>query len=84
MCSPKLWCVLLISFCIAPGPLAFAQNAKPAGGSTTNAASEEEVQQLRREVAELKALIQRLAPAAGAAPTTAAAPTPATAANAAL
>src|SRR5580698_5254372 len=79
MCSPKLWCVLLISFCIAPGPLAFAQNAKPAGGSTTNAASEEEVQQLRREVAELKALIQRLAPAAAAGtapPTTgAAAPT---------
>src|SRR5580658_9306106 len=63
MCSPKLWCVLLVSFCIAPGPLAFAQNATPAGGSTAKAASEDEVQQLRREVAELKALIQRLAPA---------------------
>ena len=84
MCSPKLWCVLLISFCTMPGPLAFAQNVKPAGGSTANAASEDEVQQLRREVAELKALIQRLAPA-GSAPTTGtaapatgtAAPTPA-------
>src|SRR5580700_2597683 len=75
MCSPKLWCVLLVSFCIAPGPLAFAQNATPAGGSTTNAASEEEVQQLRREVAELKALIQRLAPAGSAAATGTTAPT---------
>jgi phosphate-selective porin len=82
MCSPKLWCVLLISFCTMPGPLAFAQNVKPAGGSTANAASEDEVQQLRREVAELKALIQRLAPA-GSAPTTGtAAPTTGTAAPA--
>src|SRR5580700_10393538 len=75
MCSPKLWCVLLISFCIAPGPLAFAQNARPAGSSTTNVASEDEVQQLRREVAELKALIQRLAPAGSAAATGTTAPT---------
>jgi phosphate-selective porin len=95
MCSPKLWCVLLISFCIAPGPLAFAQSAKPAGSgtptSTGNAASEDEVQQLRREVAELRALIQRLVPAgtvppSGAPPSTAAppqanAPAPATRAD---
>jgi phosphate-selective porin len=90
MCSPKLWCVLLVSFCIAPGPLAFAQSAKPAGNatpstSTGSAASEDEVQQLRREVAELRALIQRLAPAgvppSPAAPPEAVAPAPATRAD---
>lgn len=69
MCSPKSWCVLLIACCVASGPLAFAQSAKPADGSTSKAASEDEVQQLRREVTELKALIQRLVPA-GSAPTT--------------
>jgi phosphate-selective porin OprO and OprP len=72
MYSPKLWCVLLVLVCIVPGPLALAQNTSPAAGSTpssSKAATEDEVQQLRREVAELKALIQRLAPA-GAASTT--------------
>jgi phosphate-selective porin len=74
MCSPKLWCVLLVLFCIVPGPPTFAQSGKPADDSTASkstdtAASEDEVRQLRREVAELRALIQRLAPPAnGAAP----------------
>jgi len=63
-------------FFVACGPLAFAQSAKPSDDSTQSnptakAASEEEVQQLRREVAELKAQIQRLvtasAPAQGGA-----------------
>jgi phosphate-selective porin len=62
---PKFFGVLLASFLFASGPLAFAQSAKPAGDSTQPkaapvAASEEEVQQLRREVAELKTQIQRL------------------------
>jgi phosphate-selective porin len=57
MYSPKLWCVLLITYCIAPGPLAFAQSTKPAGSS---AASTDDVAQLRREVAELRAELQRL------------------------
>src|SRR4029077_4998031 len=65
MRSPKLWAVLLASLFIASGPLAFAQSAKPSDDSAqpkpaTAAATEEEVQQLRREVAELKAQIQRL------------------------
>src|SRR6202453_226479 len=73
MRSPKLWCVLLALFCIAPGPLAFAQSAKPSDDptqskSTPKAATEEEVQQLRREVAELKAQIQRLVAASSPAP----------------
>jgi phosphate-selective porin len=62
---PKFFGVLLASFLFASTPLAFAQSAKPAGDSTQPkaapvAASEEEVQQLRREVAELKTQIQRL------------------------
>ena len=65
MRSPKWWCVLVTLFCVATGPVAFGQNAKPsdtstASQSTGKAATEEEVQQLRREVAELKAQIQRL------------------------
>jgi phosphate-selective porin OprO and OprP len=65
MRSPKLWAVLLASLFIASGPLAFAQSAKPSDDSAqpkpaTAAATEEEVQQLRREVAELKVQIQRL------------------------
>jgi phosphate-selective porin len=65
MRSPKWWCVLVILICAAAGPVAFGQSAKPSDDatqskSTGNAASEEEVQQLRREVAELKAQIQRL------------------------
>ncbi len=74
MCSPKLWCVLLIVLCVAPGPPALAQSVKPTGNatpstSTGSVASEEEVQQLRREVAELKALIKQLS-AASSAPAT--------------
>jgi phosphate-selective porin len=71
------WSFVLVSlFFVACGPLAFAQSAKPSDDSTQSnptakAASEEEVQQLRREVAELKAQIQRLvtasAPAQGGA-----------------
>jgi phosphate-selective porin len=69
MCSPKLWCVLLASFCIAPGPLALAQSAKPAGDltptSTSKVAVGDDIQQLRREVAELRAQVQRLLQASG-------------------
>ena len=65
MRSPKFWGVVLASLLLASGPLAFAQSSKPSDGSsqpksTATAASEEEVQQLRREVAELKAQVQRL------------------------
>jgi phosphate-selective porin len=65
MRSPKWWCVLVTLFCVAAGPVAFGQSAKTSGDSTApqstaKAATEEEVQQLRREVAELKAQIQRL------------------------
>jgi len=74
MRSLKWSFVLVTLFFVACGPLAFAQSAKPSDDSTQSnptakAASEEEVQQLRREVAELKAQIQRLvtasAPAQG-------------------
>src|ERR1700733_10511656 len=76
MRSLKWSFVLVTLFFVACGPLAFAQSAKPSDDSTQSnptakAASEEEVQQLRREVAELKAQIQRLvtasAPAQGGA-----------------
>ena len=76
MRSPKWSFVLVTLFFVACGPLAFAQSAKPSddstqSNSTAKAASEEEVQQLRREVAELKAQIQKLvtasAPAQGGA-----------------
>ncbi len=65
MRSLKWSFVLVTLFFVACGPLAFAQSAKPSDDSTQSnppakAASEEEVQQLRREVAELKAQIQRL------------------------
>ncbi len=65
MRSPKWWCVLVALFCVAPGPLVFAQSAKPSDDTAQSkpapkAATEDEVQQLRREVAELKAQIQRL------------------------
>ncbi len=64
MRSPKLRGVLLASLFVVSGPLAFAQSAKPtADPAQPKAASEEEVQQLRREIAELKAQIQRLVPA---------------------
>jgi phosphate-selective porin OprO/OprP len=73
MCSPKLWCVLLILFWIAPDPLAFAQTASPTTDSTpakskSKVAHEDEVQQLRREVAELKAQLQQLIQASQGAP----------------
>ena len=73
MCSPKLWCVLLILFWIAPDPLAFAQNANQTNDSTPSkpkakVVREDEVQQLRREVAELKAQLQQLIKASHAGP----------------
>jgi len=51
--------------CVATGPVAFGQSAKPSDDSTpaksaSAPATEEEVQQLRHEVADLKAQIQRL------------------------
>ena len=65
MYSPKLWCVLLGFSCIAAGPLASAQSARPdddasASDSTASAAAENDVRQMRREIAELHAQIQRL------------------------
>src|ERR1700688_2928460 len=89
MYSPKSWCVLLIVFCIAPGPLTFAQGAKPPGDSTAKGATGEDVKELRREVEELRAQVQRLLQASGqkepAVPSTAppapAAPAPATRAD---
>jgi phosphate-selective porin len=90
MCSPKLWCVLLILFCVAPGPLAFAQSAKPADDSTTSlpkprskAKTEDEVRQLRREVEELRAQIQQLVQAGAQNKPAVAAPPPAPVAAAA-
>jgi len=67
MYSPKLWCVLLSLSFIAPAPLVFAQSASPAGASsaTGQAASEDDVRELRREVAELKAQLQQLLQAQG-------------------
>ncbi len=70
MRSPKLWCVLVTFVCLAAAPLAFAQSDKPAGDaaqakSTAKPATEDEVQQLRSEVAELKTQIQRLVQASG-------------------
>jgi phosphate-selective porin len=64
MYSPKLWCVLLTLFCIAPGPRAFAQDAKPTS-SPARSASTDDVTQLRREVEELRAQVQRLLQASG-------------------
>jgi len=65
MRSPKWWCLLAVLICVAAGPVAFGQSEKPSDDptqskSTGKAATEEEVQQLRREVAELKTQIQRL------------------------
>jgi len=53
MYSPKPWHVLLILCCIATGPVAYAQQ-------TPKPANEDEVAELRREVAELKAQLQQL------------------------
>src|SRR5580658_306503 len=79
MCSPKLWSALLILSCVAPGTLAFAQSAGPGG----QAASEDEVGQLRREVEELKAQLRQLLQNNGQAASTAPAASPATPATAA-
>src|ERR1700693_6112899 len=68
------WSFLLVAlFFVVTGPVAFAQSAKLADDSTQakaapKAATEDEVQQLRREVAELKAQIQRLVAASAPAP----------------
>ncbi len=54
--------VLLVVF-MAPGSLAHAQGTEPASkadGSTSGSATKEEVNELRREVAELKAEIRHL------------------------
>src|SRR5215472_5481909 len=61
MRSRKAWMVLMACFVLASTPRAFAQSAKPtADPAPQKAATEEEVQQLRKEVAELKAQIQQL------------------------
>jgi phosphate-selective porin len=65
MYSPKSWCVLLIVFCMAPGPLTLAQSAKPAGDSAAKGAAGDDVKELRREVEELRAQVQRLLQASG-------------------
>jgi phosphate-selective porin len=55
--------LLLFVWFAATGSIAYAQSEKQAAdssGAASGAASEEEVQQLRREVAELKAQIQKL------------------------
>ena len=72
MYSPKPWHVLLLLCCLSPIPQALAQAVKPAG--------EDEVAELRREIAELKAQIQALQSAQANAPAPAAAAAPAPAA----
>jgi phosphate-selective porin len=68
------WSFLLVAlFFTVTGPVTFGQSAKPGDDSTQSkaapkAATEDEVQQLRREVAELKAQIQRLVAASAPAP----------------
>jgi phosphate-selective porin len=60
---PTRWFVLLAVSFMAPGTLVYAQSDKPADDRTkpaSKAATEEEVEQLRREVADLKATIQQL------------------------
>ena len=55
--------LLLLAVSFLPGRLAYAQADKPADGGTGSAsasATKQEVEQLRREVAELKATIQQL------------------------
>src|SRR5713226_4474310 len=62
MSSLKRCFILLVLFFVAPGSLVQAQEKKPAGGakSASTGATKQEVEQLRQEVAELKAAIQRL------------------------
>ena len=65
--ATKVGVLLGMSFC-TPGFLIFAQSDKPAetqARPAAQAASEEEVTQLRREVAELKAIVQQLVQASG-------------------
>lgn len=60
---PIRWSVLLAICVIAPGSSLLAQNETPAKDgkkSSSQAATEEEVEQLRKEVADLKAMIQQL------------------------
>lgn len=60
---PIRWSVLLAVCVIAPGSFLFAQSETPAKDGLKPAsqpATEEEVQQLRKEVADLKAMIQQL------------------------
>jgi phosphate-selective porin len=90
MCSPKSWCVLLSLLCIAPGSLVFAQSANQADNSTASISTaqvttEDQLRELRREVAELQAQLQQLLQANGAAANAAAPPAaaaPATATHA--
>src|SRR2546422_982389 len=62
MSSLKRGFILLVLFFVASGSLVQAQEKKPADGakSASTGATKEEVEQLRQEVAELKAVIQRL------------------------
>src|ERR1700693_2362226 len=60
---PTRWFVLLAVCFMAPGTLVYAQSDKPADDRTkpaSKAATEEEGEQLRREMADLKATIQQL------------------------
>jgi phosphate-selective porin len=59
---PTRWFVLLAVCLMTPGTLVYAQSDKPLEGAKAapKAATEEEVEQLRREVADLKATIQQL------------------------
>src|SRR5712691_6527832 len=62
MSSLRRCFILLVLFFVAPGSLVQAQEKKPADGakSVSSSATKQEVEQLRQEVAELKAAIQRL------------------------
>src|SRR5712691_497493 len=62
MSSLRRCFILLVLFFVAPGSLVQAQEKKPVDGakSVSTGATKQEVEQLRQEVAELKAAIQRL------------------------
>jgi len=73
MRSPKSWCVLLALSGVVTVPPLFAQSAKAADEpkSAPNSASEEDVQQLRHDVSEMRAQLKRLqqkSPEAASAP----------------
>jgi phosphate-selective porin len=60
---PTRFFVLLVVCCFAPGTLVHAQSDQPAGDRAkpaSQSATKDEVEQLRREVADLKATIQQL------------------------